>query len=50
MSDLATLEYALDELRRAIVGLDAAEMDVVSNCAPWTVRRLAGARGRAPAR
>lgn len=41
MSDLATLEYALDELRRAIVGLDAAEMDVVSNCAPWTVRRLA---------
>jgi uncharacterized protein (TIGR03086 family) len=41
MSDLPTLEHSLDELRRAIVGLDAAEMDVVSNCAPWTVRRLA---------
>jgi len=40
-SELTTLEYSLDELRRAIVGLVAAEMDVVSNCAPWTVRRLA---------
>jgi len=41
MTELATLEYSLDELRRVIVALDAGEMDVISNCAPWTVRRLA---------
>ena len=40
MTELATLEYSLDELRRVIVALDAGEMDVISNCAPWTVRRL----------
>lgn len=41
MTQLSVLEYSLDELRRAVVTIDGAEMDIVSNCAPWTVRRLA---------
>ena len=41
MSELATLEYSLDELRHVVAALDDAEMDTVSNCAPWTVRQLA---------
>jgi uncharacterized protein (TIGR03086 family) len=41
MTELSVLEYSLDELRRVVVTIDDAEMDVVSNCAPWTVRRLA---------
>jgi uncharacterized protein (TIGR03086 family) len=41
MDDLTLLTHAERELDRVISGLDDAEMDVVSNCAPWTVRRLA---------
>jgi uncharacterized protein (TIGR03086 family) len=41
MDQLGTLEYSLDELRRAVAALSVAEMDTVSNCAPWTVRQLA---------
>ncbi len=41
MTELSVLEYSLDELRRVVVAIDDTEMDVVSNCEPWTVRRLA---------
>jgi uncharacterized protein (TIGR03086 family) len=41
MDQLGTLEYALDELRAVVATLDDAQMDIVSNCDPWTVRRLA---------
>jgi uncharacterized protein (TIGR03086 family) len=41
MDELATLEYALEELRRTVVGLDDSHMETVTNCEPWTVRRLA---------
>ena len=41
MDQLATLEYSLGELRAVVASLDDAEMDTVSNCEPWTVRRLA---------
>ncbi len=41
MGQLSVLEYSLDELQRAVVSIGDAEMETVSNCAPWTVRRLA---------
>lgn len=41
MDQIATLEFGLGELRREVRALDDADMDVVTNCAPWTVRRLA---------
>src|SRR3954463_8617938 len=41
MDDLTLLSQAEYELGRVVAELDAAEMDVVSNCPPWTVRRLA---------
>jgi uncharacterized protein (TIGR03086 family) len=41
MTELSMLEYSLDELRRAVAALDDDDMDVVTNCEPWTVRRLA---------
>src|SRR3954468_22417580 len=41
MDQLATLEYALDELRGVVTTLDDSQMDTMSNCEPWTVRRLA---------
>jgi uncharacterized protein (TIGR03086 family) len=41
MDQLATLEYALEELRRTVATLGDAQMDEVTNCEPWTVRRLA---------
>jgi uncharacterized protein (TIGR03086 family) len=41
MDQLATLEYALEELRRTVATLGDEQMDVVTNCDPWTVRRLA---------
>src|SRR4051812_25491155 len=41
MTELMMLEYSLDELRRAVAGLDDTQMGVVTNCEPWTVRRLA---------
>jgi uncharacterized protein (TIGR03086 family) len=41
MDHLTLLEYAEGELNRVITGLDEAEMDLVTNCPPWTVRDLA---------
>ena len=41
MDQLATLEFALGELRREVAALEDSEMDTFTNCAPWTVRRLA---------
>jgi uncharacterized protein (TIGR03086 family) len=41
MDHLTLLAYAEDELNSVVAALDETEMDVVSNCAPWTVRRLA---------
>jgi uncharacterized protein (TIGR03086 family) len=40
MNQLATLQYALDELRAMVATLDDSQMDTVTNCEPWTVRRL----------
>ena len=41
MDQLATLEYAVEELRRTVASLDDSQMETVTNCEPWTVRRLA---------
>ena len=41
MDQLATFEYAMEELRRTVATLDDSHMDTVTNCPPWTVRRLA---------
>jgi uncharacterized protein (TIGR03086 family) len=41
MDDLTLLTGTVEELGRVIGGLDRAEMEVVTNCPPWTVRRLA---------
>ena len=41
MSQLDTLGYSLRELSGVVASLDDSEMDTISNCAPWTVRRLA---------
>ncbi|HEX4688068.1 MAG TPA: TIGR03086 family metal-binding protein [Acidimicrobiia bacterium] len=41
MDQVRTLELALDELTGVIGALDDSQMDVVTNCDPWTVRRLA---------
>ena len=41
MDQLAILEFGLEELRREVVALDDSELDAVTNCDPWTVRRLA---------
>ena len=41
MDHLTLLEHAEGQLVQVIQGLDDAEMDVLSNCPPWTVRRLA---------
>jgi uncharacterized protein (TIGR03086 family) len=41
MDNLALLSDAGHELNRVISGIDSLEMDTLSNCAPWTVRRLA---------
>jgi uncharacterized protein (TIGR03086 family) len=38
---LHALDYALGELRHAVATLDDSAMDAPTNCAPWTVRRLA---------
>ncbi len=40
-NQLATLDFAVRALREQVVALQDAQMDVVSNCEPWTVRRLA---------
>src|SRR4051794_37988219 len=41
MDQLATLEYSVRELQNVVANLDDAQMDNVTNCEPWTVRRLA---------
>lgn len=41
MDELATLDYALDELHDVVATLDDAQLDNATNCPPWTVRRLA---------
>jgi uncharacterized protein (TIGR03086 family) len=41
MDELTLLTQAEHEMGRVIGELADAEMDVVSNCPPWTVRRLA---------
>ena len=41
MDQMETLEFAIGELRREVKALDNADMDTVTNCAPWTIRRLA---------
>jgi uncharacterized protein (TIGR03086 family) len=41
MDHLTLLQHAESQLVHVIHGLDEAEMGVVSNCPPWTVRRLA---------
>jgi uncharacterized protein (TIGR03086 family) len=38
---VGTLRGALDQLRDVVQSLAPSEMDVVTNCEPWTVRRLA---------
>jgi uncharacterized protein (TIGR03086 family) len=41
VSRLHALDYSLGELRRVIGTLDDSVMDGPTNCAPWSVRRLA---------
>ena len=41
MDQMATLQFAINELRREVAALDRSELDTVTNCEPWTVRRLA---------
>jgi uncharacterized protein (TIGR03086 family) len=38
---VATLDFALQGLQEQIVVLQDEQMEIVSNCEPWTVRRLA---------
>ena len=41
MQRLDTLDYALGQLRQIVGTLDGSVMDGPTNCAPWSVRRLA---------
>ena len=41
MDHLTLMEHAQGQLVEVIHRLDDGELEVVSNCAPWTVRRLA---------
>ena len=41
MDQMANLEFAIGELHREVRALDDWELDIVTNCEPWTVRRLA---------
>ncbi len=41
MDQMATIEFALGELHREVGALDDSELDTLTNCEPWTVRRLA---------
>jgi uncharacterized protein (TIGR03086 family) len=38
---LATLDFAIRALQEQVVALADEQMEIVSNCEPWTVRRLA---------
>jgi len=41
MDQMTTMTFAMNELRREVVSLDDAEMETITNCEPWSVRRLA---------
>ena len=41
MDRLMLLEHAEGQLSHVVRGLDEAELEAVTNCPPWTVRRLA---------
>ncbi len=41
MDQMRTLGFAIGELHREVAALDDSELDTVTNCEPWTVRRLA---------
>jgi uncharacterized protein (TIGR03086 family) len=41
MDQMATLEFATAELHREVAALGDAELEIVTNCEPWTARRLA---------
>jgi uncharacterized protein (TIGR03086 family) len=41
MDRLMLLEHAEGQLSQVVHGLDEAELEKVTNCPPWTVRRLA---------
>jgi uncharacterized protein (TIGR03086 family) len=38
---IATLDFALQELQGQVVNLHDEQMEILSNCGPWTVKRLA---------
>ncbi len=40
-NQVATLDFALRALQEQVVVLQGEQMEIVSNCEPWTVRRLA---------
>jgi uncharacterized protein (TIGR03086 family) len=40
MTQIATLEFALDQLTAVVASLDSSQMDTATNCEPWTVRQL----------
>jgi len=41
MDQMATLQLGINELHREVAALDESDMEVVTNCEPWSVRRLA---------
>src|SRR5664279_2379014 len=41
MTDVATLQFALDQLTTVVASLETSQMATVSNCEPWTVQQLA---------
>ena len=41
VDQVETLKVAVDELRKVVAALDESEMDVVTNCEPWTIRQMA---------
>src|SRR4051794_15637751 len=41
MNQITTLEFAIGELHREVAALEDSELDTLTNCEPWTVRRLA---------
>ncbi|MGZ4735298.1 MAG: TIGR03086 family metal-binding protein [Acidimicrobiia bacterium] len=40
MTQIETLEFALDQLTAVVASLDGSQMDTATNCEPWTVRQL----------
>jgi len=41
MDQMETLRFAIEELHREVAALDDSDLDTITNCEPWTVRRLA---------